>query len=69
MPFVLVHALLLLAGDVEVNPGPTQGKKMVYQHGVVASCLGVVAVVGVVVGLMVVVVLVQLCVLMDLYTF
>ena len=36
-PFVSLHhyfflrALLLLAGDVEANPGPIQGKEMQYQ--------------------------------------
>lgn len=27
-PYVFLRKLLLMAGDVEINPGPTQGKEM-----------------------------------------
>ena len=32
-PYFFLRALLLLAGDVEANPGPIQGKEIQYHAG------------------------------------
>ena len=39
-PYFFLRALLLLAGDVEANPGPIQGKEMQYQVSIVVwNCM------------------------------
>ena len=42
-PYFFLRALLLLAGDVEANPGPIQGKEMQYQVSIVVwNCMGLI---------------------------
>ena len=38
-PYFFLRALLLLAGDVEANPGPIQGKEMQYLVSIVTAHL------------------------------